>query len=75
MKKKIIAIYQKVPSWLRNRYFLSAIIFSIWMFVFDTNSILSQINQKKEINKINTDIKYYQYEIQKVQRLLLFNLK
>ena len=70
MKKKISAIYQKVPSWLKNRYFLSAIIFTIWIFLFDTNSVLFQINQKKEKTKIVSDIEYYKNEIQKDEKLI-----
>ena len=70
MKKKIQKTYRKIPSWLRNRYTFSAIIFAIWISFFDTNSFAIQINQKKEIKKIQKDIKYYKDEIQKDQELI-----
>ena len=70
MKKKIQKTYRKIPSWLRNRYAFSAIIFAIWISFFDTNSFAIQINQKKEIKKIQKDIKYYKDEIQKDQELI-----
>lgn len=70
MIKQIREIYNKFPSWLKNRYALSAIIFTIWIFFFDTNSVVVQIEQKKEINKINADLDYYQSEIQKDQKII-----
>ena len=70
MTKQIREIYKKLPYWLKNRYSLSAIIFAIWILFFDTNSVLVQIDQKKEINKINNDIDYYQSEIQKDQKII-----
>tara|TARA_Y100000588_G_C13528426_1_gene616649 strand:+ start:215 stop:526 length:312 start_codon:yes stop_codon:yes gene_type:complete len=65
MKKKIINLYNTIPNWVKNRYFLSCFIFSIWIIFFDTNSIITQINQQKEITKIEHDINYYKEEIAK----------
>ena len=70
MKQKIKELYQKTPNWVKNRYFLSAIIFFIWIFFFDTYSILVQMNQKKEINNIVQDIEYYKIEIDKDQEII-----
>ena len=70
MKQKIKELYHKTPNWLKNRYFLSAIIFFIWIFFFDTYSILVQINQKKDMNKITQDIEYYKEEIYKDQEII-----
>ena len=70
MKQKIKELYQKTPNWLKNRYFLSAIIFFIWIFFFDTYSILVQMNQKKEINNMVQDIEYYKEEIDKDQKII-----
>ena len=70
MKQKIKELYQKTPNWLKNKYFLSAIIFFIWIFFFDTYSILVQINQKKDINNIVQDIEYYKEEIDKDQEII-----
>ena len=55
---------------LKNKYFLSAIIFFIWIFFFDTYSIMVQINQKKDMNKIIQDIEYYKEEISKDQEII-----
>tara|TARA_B100001559_G_scaffold271323_1_gene239747 strand:- start:562 stop:873 length:312 start_codon:yes stop_codon:yes gene_type:complete len=63
MKKKIVFIYNKLPRWMKNRYFISSVLFFIWMFFFDTNSMLIQIKQKREIKKIENNIQYYNQEI------------
>ena len=65
MKKTILYIYNDLPSWCKNRYFLSACIFLIWISLFDTNSLIVQISQKKEVKKIQGDIEYYKEKIQK----------
>ena len=70
MKDRIKELYQKTPRWLKNKYFLSAIIFFIWIFFFDTYSIMVQINQKKDINNIAQDIEYYKEEIYKDQETI-----
>lgn len=70
MKKTINQIYKATPTWLKNRYTLSAIIFAIWIFFFDNNSITVQVNQQKEIKKIHEDIEYYKKEIQKDKELI-----
>ncbi len=63
MKKKIVFIYNKLPRWMKNRYFISSVLFFIWIFFFDTNSMLIQIKQKREIKKIENNIQYYNQEI------------
>ncbi len=55
---------------MKNRYFLSVIIFCIWIIFFDTNSILVQANKRNDIKKIEDDIKYYVREIEQDQKLL-----
>lgn len=63
MKEKILSLYKKLPPWFKNRYFISFLFFFIWIFFFDTNSVLTQINQKQEIKKLKKDIEYYEQEI------------
>ena len=70
MKQKIINIYNKLPYWLKNKYIISGTIFFIWIFFFDTNSLLMHIDQKKEIKKIENDINYYKTEINKDEKII-----
>ena len=70
MKLYKINFYTKIPKWMKNRYFLSVVIFCIWIIFFDTNSILVQANKRSDIKKIEDDIKYYVREIEQDQKLL-----
>jgi hypothetical protein len=48
---KILSVF---PSWLRNKYFLTAAAFIIWMIFFDRNDIpyqLKRINELKQLEK------------------------
>ena len=70
MKQYIIRFYTKIPRWIKNRYFLSVVIFCTWIIFFDTNSILVQANKQNDINKLESDIEYYIREIEQDQKLL-----
>ena len=68
--KKIIELYSLIPSIVKNRYFLSIIFFIIWISFFDTNSLKSQLKQKKIINNLEQNITYYKREIKKDEQLI-----
>ena len=70
MKKKIKELYKKIPDWVKNGYFISAIIFFIWILFFDTNSILKNIERENKIHQLKTDIEYYKNEIKKDQAVI-----
>lgn len=55
----------KIPSFLRNRYSITALIFLIWLFFFDQNNILGQLEYRMELGKLEDDKAFYQEEIQK----------
>ena len=63
MKKKINTLYQKIPHWLKNKYLISGLLFFIWILFFDANSILTQTEKQKKIEKLTQDIEYYTKEI------------
>ena len=70
MKQFITQTYKKLPFWLKKRYFLSFILFFIWIFFFDANSIETQIKNAQEIKKIKADINYYKNEINHDKKIL-----
>lgn len=54
--------------WVRiisNRYLLILIIFVVWMFFFDANSYLIHRELDQEIKSLETDVEFYQSEIDK----------
>ena len=55
---------------LTNRYILILVIFIVWMVFFDENSWLNHREFNKEINKLKTEQKHYNTEIEKDKKLI-----
>lgn len=58
----------RVPEMIRNRYFLSALVFLIWITFFDSNNLINQIQLRYEIWKLNQKIEYYQNELSEIRK-------
>ena len=52
----------------RNKYFLSAAAFVIWMLFFDKNDMLSQYEFRGQVNKFQEEKDFYVKEIAKVKK-------
>lgn len=61
MNFKIIIIWvKKIFDFIKKRRFLLVIsIFVIWILIFDKNSIINQIKNKKKLNQLKTEKQYY----------------
>lgn len=57
-------ILNSIPAWLKNKYFLSVAIFTVWMFFFDDRDIYTTyISQRTELRNLNTSKTYYEQQI------------
>lgn len=54
----------KIPAFLRNKYLLTVIIFIVWIFLLDSNSLLTRFRDLRELHKLKTDREYYAKKIQ-----------
>lgn len=55
---------QNIPSWLKNKYLLTAVGFAIWiMFIDDRDFITTHFRHKAELKKLEQSKKYYQEQI------------
>ena len=52
----------------RNKYFLSAAAFVVWMLFFDKNDMLSQYEYRAEVNKLQDEKDFYEKETAKVKK-------
>lgn len=48
---------------LRNKYVLSLAAFIVWISFFDRDDLLTQWDRKKELNKLETSVEFYEKEI------------
>lgn len=64
MDKVIIDLWKKLPAPLRNRYFLTAVVFIAFMVFFDRHDILTQIHLQRTVNKLEHDKVFYEEQIE-----------
>lgn len=56
-------LIQQLPYWLRNKYFLTAAVFAVWLMFFDDRDIVNQFRHKRELNQLEQSRDYYLEEI------------
>lgn len=62
---------QLIPSWIRNKYFLTAVGFFVWMFFFDQQDLITtHFKQRSELHKLEESRAYYHQEIQSTTKEL-----
>ena len=57
----------KLPKLVKNRYFISAAIFLVWIAFFDQNNLITQIQYRLELNKLEEEKEFYQEEIKQIR--------
>ena len=58
-------IYNKIPRFIRNKYFLTGLVFVAWMLFFDWNNFLSQLELRSDLHKLQKERKFYMDETRK----------
>jgi cell division protein DivIC len=50
-------------SILVNKYFLSLVVFSVWIFFFDQHNLVDRFKSKKHLDQLKNDTVFYQKKI------------
>jgi cell division protein FtsB len=61
---------EKIPPFLRNKYLLTIIIFVIWVVLLDSNNLISQYKEMKNLKKLRVEREYYVQRIEEDKRKL-----
>ena len=56
MVKKIIGV-------LRNKYFITFVVFCVWLLVFDQNNLVDRLKTQKYLSKLVQDTTHYHEKI------------
>jgi cell division protein DivIC len=64
----------KIPAIFRNKYFLTILIFFVWILLLDSNNLIARYKEMKELHKLKIDREYYIRRIE-VDRQKLYELK
>ncbi|HEX9513511.1 MAG TPA: septum formation initiator family protein [Puia sp.] len=60
-----------IPSWLKNKYVLTSVGFTVWILFFDARDfITSHFREKGELRKLEASKKYYEQQITTTQHEL-----
>jgi cell division protein FtsB len=60
----------KIPPFLRNKYFLTLTIFIIWILLLDTNNLIERYRQLSELRKLRSEREYYLKKIEEDRKKL-----
>jgi hypothetical protein len=64
----MIKVYwEKVPVWIKNRYSITVIVFTIWMLFFDSNDAFMLYKLKNELGTIQSEKEYFQGQIEETK--------
>jgi cell division protein DivIC len=58
-----LKLIQRLPPWLRNKYFITAIAFAVWLLFFDDRDIITQVRHTRELHQLEESRNYYLDEI------------
>lgn len=61
---------EKIPSFLRNRYLLTIIIFFVWLLLLDSNNLISRVRELKNLRNLKSEKEYYVQRIEEDKRKL-----
>jgi len=60
-----------IPAWLKNKYLLTAVGFTVWILFFDARDfITSHFRERNELQKLQQSKKYYEQQIAVTKREL-----
>ena len=60
MKKNF---WQYLVSLLVNKYFISLVLFSVWIFFFDKNNLVDRIQTRQKLEQLRRDTVFYRQKI------------
>lgn len=61
------SFFQKIPPVFRNFYFLTALLFLIWMIFFDSNDIITQFRLSNKQSELESSKEFYEEKIIEVK--------
>jgi len=65
LKLQTMKLLNYLPAWLKNKYFLSASAFTVWILFFDPRDVFTQMEHRRELKDLKVSKAWYQKEISK----------
>lgn len=61
-------ILSKLPPFFRNFYVLTLLGFLLWMFLLDSNDLISQMKLRNKLSNLQAEKEYYLEKIEEVKK-------
>lgn len=65
-----MAMLNRIPSWLTNKYLLTSVAFVLWITFFDDKDLLTQRERNGELEEMQESKAYYLSEIAREKKAL-----
>lgn len=58
----------KLPTFTKNFYFITSVVFLVWMLFFDSNDLVTQYKLNKKLNDLENEKAYFEEKIAEVKQ-------
>ena len=62
-------LFSYIPSFLKNKFFLSTAFFAIWILFFDKNDLFTQMARGNELTSLKKSKEYYSEQIAQERKI------
>ena len=59
---------KKLPGFTKNFYFITGLLFLLWILFIDNNDLITQFNLQSKLNNLEHEKEYYQEKIADVKQ-------
>ena len=56
-------MFRKILTVIKNKFFITLVLFSVWMVFFDKNNVINQIELRKNLRQYQKEKQYYMQQI------------
>lgn len=60
----------RITAFLRNKYVLAGLLFSVWILALDSNNLFIQWELSQEVRALEDGVEYYRGELERTKRRL-----
>jgi cell division protein FtsB len=66
----LAALVERMPSWMKNKYVLTLLVFLVWIILLDPNNLISRVREMRTRNRLEREKEYYIGRIEEDRRKL-----
>ncbi|NLE34904.1 MAG: septum formation initiator family protein [Bacteroidales bacterium] len=66
----LTSLAERMPSWMKNKYILTILIFLVWIILLDPNNLISRVREIQTRNRLEREKEYYIGRIEEERRKL-----